>query len=134
MSVEAAAPCLSDKATGMAAPVLTEVARMLAELAREGKAGAIDLRSIPMTDADRTQLEDRLGHGEVEATLDIGGITQVRETAYPGVWWIRHQGGDGTVSSEEIAVCPVPPILKTHSADIEAAARRLQSELEATHV
>jgi hydrogenase-1 operon protein HyaF len=124
------APCQTSRLTGMAQSVMAEVARMLETLASEGKTGAIDLRSLPLTDADRQQLEAALGRGEVSAELVLAGRSSVWETAYHGAWWIRHRGAEDKISSEEIAVCPVPEILVTHAADIDSAATRLRRVLD----
>jgi len=115
--------------TGMVDAVLREIAELLEKLAVSGEPGFIDLRSMPMTDADRAELEERLGRGEVEASLDVAGTSEVRETGYAGVWWIRHAGAGGKVAAEEIAVAEVPEILKAHHADIAAAASRLNRDL-----
>ena len=134
MARDSAAPCLSDRATGMALSVLAEIGRMLEALSESGQAGAIDLRSLPLSDVDRAQLEEVLGRGEVRAELDIAGESEVWETTYPGVWWIRHRGTDRKIATEEISVCAIPEILMTHPVDIKAAAGRLREELETTHV
>jgi hydrogenase-1 operon protein HyaF len=134
MPRDSAAPCLSDRATGMALSVLTEILQMLEALASSGEAGAIDLRSLPLSDADRAELEEELGRGEVQCQLDLAGDSEIWETTYSGVWWIRHRGAGGKIATEEISVCRIPEILKTHPVDIEAAAARLKQELETTHV
>jgi hydrogenase-1 operon protein HyaF len=114
----------------MAWSVLAEVGRLLEGLAQTGDPGYIDLRSLPLTDADRGELETLLGRGEVRADLSLAGASEVWETAYAGAWWIRHRGAGDRIASEEIAVCEVPEILKTHPADIQAAARRLRHDLQ----
>jgi hydrogenase-1 operon protein HyaF len=124
-----AATCLDGRLTGMAWSVLAEVGRLLEALAAGGAEASIDLRSLPLTDADRAELEALLGHGEVQVALELAGRSEVWETGYPGAWWIRHRGAGGRIAAEEIAVCPVPEILKAHPADIEAAARRLRQDL-----
>ena len=124
------APCQTANSTGMARSVLSEIARMLQALAEDGTAGSIDLRSLPLTEADRAELEEALGRGEIRAELELAGRSSIWETRYPGAWWIRHRGAQDKVSSEEIAVCHVPDILKSHPADIEAAALRMAQELE----
>lgn len=129
-----AAPCLNGKATGMALSVLTEIGNMLENLAGQGEAGSIDLRSLPLSDTDRAQLEELLGRGEVNVELELAGASEVWETAYPGVWWIRHRGAGGKIATEEIAVCRIPEILMTHPVDIEAAASRLRQSLETSNV
>ncbi len=123
------APCLTTRTTGMALSVLAEVGRLLETLAETGETGAIDLRSLPLTEADRDQLETLLGHGEVSIELELAGRSEIWETAYPGAWWIRHRGAADRVASEEIAICPIPEILSAHPADIAAGAQRLQQDL-----
>jgi len=129
MKHDTAAPCLSGKSTGMAWSILTEIRQLLDALSDKGTVGSIDLRSLPMTDADRVQLEELLGHGEVKVELDLAGASEVWETAYSGVWWIRHKGAGNKIACEEIAVTAIPEILITHPVDIEAAAARLGNDL-----
>ncbi len=129
MKRDTAAPCLSGQSTGMAWSILTEIRQLLDALSDKGTVGSIDLRSLPMTDADRVQLEELLGRGEVRVELDLAGASEVWETAYAGVWWIRHKGVGNKIACEEIAVTAIPEILITHPVDIEAAAARLGSDL-----
>lgn len=134
MQRDNAAPCLSERATGMALSVLAEIGRLLENLAGAGDPGSIDLRSLPLSDTDRAQLEELLGRGEVRVEMQLAGASEAWETAYPGVWWIRHRGAGGKIATEEISVCRIPEILISHPVDIEAAAGRLRQELETTHV
>ena len=127
------APCQTGINTGMAHSVLAEVARLLESLAATGTTGSIDLRSLPLTEADRAELEALLGRGEVRAELDVAGSSEIWETAYPGAWWIRHRGAGDKISSEEISVCAVPEILAAHPADIGAAARRIRQHILETN-
>lgn len=115
--------------TGLAQSVLQEIAQHLSVLAAEGETEAIDLHSLPMTAADRSELEDSLGRGEVEATLNVAGISVVWETSYSGVWWVRHFGADDKIAAERIEIAAIPEILVTHGCDIAAAAARLQEDL-----
>jgi hydrogenase-1 operon protein HyaF len=130
MKPESIAPCLTDFRTGMATAVFSEIADRLAVLAETGETSAIDLKSLPMTTADRQELEDHLGQGEVSARLDVAGTSEIWETRYHGVWWIRHMGADGQVATEEIAVTPLPVILRTHPVDVEDAAKRIRAEVD----
>lgn len=130
MRTDNGAPCMTEQATGMALSVFAEVGRLLETLAESGQAGSIDLRSLPLTDADRGQLEELLGKGEVRVEMELAGPSEIWETSYPGAWWIRHRGAGGKIASEEISVCPVPEILITHAADIAAGSRRLREQLE----
>lgn len=125
-----AAPCLAGKSTGMAWSILAEIQQLLENLSATGEKNSISLRGLPMTDADRLQLEENLGRGEVYAVLDLAGPTEVRETRYAGVWWVQHKGSDGNIACEEIEITTVPEILMTHPADIKTAAGRLKIQLE----
>ncbi len=115
--------------TGMAQSLLHEIAGRLTLLAETGEASAIDLRSLPMTPADRSELEDRLGRGEIEALLTVAGTSEVWETKYAGVWWIRHFGARDEVAAEHIEVTPTPQILASHHDDVAASAVRLRDSL-----
>ena len=129
MNRPAGAHCQTSLVTGMALSIMAEVARMLQALADKGETGSVDLRSLPLTDADREQLEELMGRGEVKAELVVSGDSTVWETSYPGAWWIRHRGAGGKISSEEISICPVPAILSAHPADIEAAVNRIKNAI-----
>ena len=61
MSRGSATACLDGQTTGMALSVLSEIGTLLERLARHGEENAIDLRSLPLTEADRAQLEQLLG-------------------------------------------------------------------------
>lgn len=128
MRTHDAADCCSQDTTGLAEAIVFEIADLLQIFAETGKEAAIDLRGLPMTDADRGALAERLGRGEVSATVDVVGLTEVWETAYNGVWWVRHLGAEGQIASEEIAITFVPAILASHRDDVKASARRLVSE------
>lgn len=119
--------------TGMAEAVLREIAALLEAFASTGAVAAIDLASLPLSDADREELEKRLGRGEVEATISVAGDSEVWETAYAGVWWVRHRGLGGRLACEQIAVTATPDILITDREDARAAASRLARDLEAAN-
>jgi hydrogenase-1 operon protein HyaF len=125
---------MTSHTTGMAYSILAEIGQLLTALSERGEAGAIDLRSLPMTDADRGQLEEILGRGEVRAKLDLADASEIWETSYNGVWWIRHKGAGDKIATEEIAVTPVPEILMAHPADIAAASRRIRQDLDSAGV
>jgi hydrogenase-1 operon protein HyaF len=115
---------------GLVEAVLHELSALLAELEHDpGFSGAIDLHSLPMPEAARARLSERLGSGEVDVTLDLAGPSRVRETAYPGVWWLRHADGADRTLLEQIVVARVPELLCAQEADIAGAARRLAAEL-----
>jgi hydrogenase-1 operon protein HyaF len=134
MERDSGAPCMTGHTTGMAYSILAEIGQLLTALSESGEAGAIDLRSLPMTDVDRGQLEEFLGRGEVRAELDLAGASEVWETSYNGVWWIRHKGAGDKIATEEIAVTSMPEILMTHPVDIAAASRRIRQYLDSAGV
>ncbi len=122
--------CYSNLATGMASAVFAEIADRLEALARSGETSVIDLRSLPLTAADLAELEGFLGQGEVEADVQVIGVTQIRETGYAGVWWVRHLGAQQRVAVEEIAITPLPDILRAQAEDIALAAGRIRENIE----
>jgi hydrogenase-1 operon protein HyaF len=127
MRGEAVAP--ADFSTGMAKSLVREIAGLLDALAKTGETAVVDLRSLPMTDTDREELEDALGRGDVAIALDVAGHSEIWETGYAGVWWVRHYGGDDRIAAERIEITAVPEIIVTHGADIAAAAARLRDNL-----
>jgi len=129
-SRDTGAPCMTEQSTGMAWSILAEICQLLEKLAMTGETSAIALRGLPMTDVDRQQLEELLGRGEVRAELNLAGASEVWETTYAGVWWIRHKGAGDRIACEEIAITPIPEILITHPVDIKAAALRARQDLD----
>ena len=114
-----------EKPTGMAIALLSELKDYLVKLAEKGETNSVDLRSLPMTEADINELADHLGVGEVKATIKGIGSSSIRETAYRGIWWITHYGDDGAVLGEFIEITQVPDILVTHIDDIKHSAQAM---------
>jgi hydrogenase-1 operon protein HyaF len=127
MTVEAATA--AGFRTGLADSLLREIAEHLDGLVRTGERSAIDLRSLPITAADRSELEERLGRGDIEALLTTAGTSEVWETRYAGVWWVRHLGAGGKIAAERIEITTCPEILISDAADIAAASKRLTEDL-----
>ena len=118
--------------SGNAPALLHEIAALLAALVQEGRSGAIDLRGIPLTPADRTYLSERLGEGEVRAQVSALGPSEVRETAYRGVWWVTHRNAEGELCAELIEVTPMPAILQSDAEELTESLQRLQAGLRST--
>lgn len=120
------------EAAGRVDAVLHEVADALRELAHDAHSErVIDLRSLPLDDDERARLRDRLGAGEVHAVVHAAGRTTADETAFAGVWWVRHANADGAALFEQIVVARIPALLLAHPADVAAASERLDSQVEA---
>lgn len=129
MTGEPHAPHLPGERTGMADAVLREIVSLLEAFSRTGAEAAIDLGTIPLTAADRDEIEHRLGRGEIEAKVSVAGDSEVWETAYAGVWWVRHRGLGGRIACEQVAITATPDILITDREDARAAAKRLSDDL-----
>ena len=131
--VEVGSPSVQGaRAASMAMPILNEIDTMLGTLATTGKGSSIDLRRTPLAPRDYDDLLDVLGHGELEAELKCLGITRIRETAVPGVWWITHYTPEGHIQGEFIEVTTCPTMLATSRDEVVSGMRVLQSRL-ATH-
>ena len=114
----------------MSEAVLAEVAARLAEVVAGASVPPIDLTAMPLTSEDRADLEQRLGRGEVFATVESAGRSQIWETQFSGVWFVRHFGENDRIASECIEFGAAPEILFSHRADMSAAARRLAAALQ----
>lgn len=114
---------------GNARALLSEIETMLQALLARGQPGTIDLRGLPMLPQDYGFLQQMLGEGEVEAMLDALGLSHIRETAFPGVWWITHYNHDHEVMADMIEVTFLPDILKSPREDISRGLSRLQQRL-----
>ncbi len=99
-------------------------------LALRNESTSIDLRSLPMCPQDRTALVELLGSGSVFARVEAAGVTEVRETAFPGVWWVAHANEAGELLAEFIDICAVPDILKASRDDVEDGLERLRQSLQ----
>jgi hydrogenase-1 operon protein HyaF len=111
--------------------ILSELVNLLEVLAADASAASIDLQSLPMSAADRLQLQQALGEGEVQATLTAQGSSRIRETRVAGVWWVEHFGQDRELVAESIEVTLIPDILKAAADEIAPAARDLRTRIAA---
>ena len=128
MSAQPGQFCYSNTSTGMAKAVMAEVAEALGKLVAHRESSTIDLRSLPLTDADLEELDQLLGRGEVEATIQVIGKTEVHETRFAGVWWLKHRGAEDRVALEQIVVTLVPDILCAQKEDVLLAADAIQQQ------
>lgn len=118
--------------TGNADALLAEIATLLERWLDAGVPGSIDLRGLPLSPADFVYLRERLGLGEVRAEVQALGVSEVRETAHPGVWWITHRNIDQEVMAELIEINAIPDILKSQREDVREGLTRLRQQLAAS--
>ena len=109
--------------------VMRELQVMLQQCIENDEEGVIDVHSLPMSEATRQLLRDRLGEGEVSVTAKLSGETTVYETGFAGVWWVSHRNFDGQLIAEQIEVTQVPAILKSHKADMRYASLKFDDAL-----
>lgn len=121
----------TDFRTGIPRSLLNEIAEYLTHFVETGETHKIDLKSLPMTEADLKDLDDMLGIGEVRADLAVVGKSEVWETAFNGVWRIRHYGTADAVAADEIIITAIPDILITHKDDARGAINRLREAANA---
>ena len=116
---------------GNALPVLHEIRHALERLAETGEARVIDLNAIPFGPGDEERLLGLLGQGEIEARLNALGITEIRETAVPGVWLVDHRNAEGERLVLHVEIAEVPEILRTQAGDLRDAVATLDARLAA---
>jgi hydrogenase-1 operon protein HyaF len=112
--------------------ILAELVGLLERLASGELPATIDLRSLPMSPQDRVALQGVLGNGEVQATLDALGLSSIRETRVPGIWWVEHRDPHGELIAESIEVTRMPQILVSAVEEIVAGAAALRAQIATT--
>ncbi|MDT3706417.1 MAG: hydrogenase expression/formation protein [Thiobacillus sp.] len=117
--------------SGNAPPLLRELLEMVQRLLDTGEGTAIDLSALPLTPADLDWLRERLGSGEISATLQAGGESTLAETACPGVWWVTHRNEQGTLTAQFIEVAFVPELVKAHPQDVAIGRDQLELVISA---
>ena len=109
--------------------LLHEIVNLLQELLSRDEPSHIDLRAIPLSRQDMALLAETLGEGEVFAEVAGFGLTRVRQTGIPGVWWVVHLDDEEQIISEFIEVNYCPEVLITPTEDIRDGRAALQARL-----
>lgn len=115
--------------TWNARPILFEIRHALEELLVSGATNIIDLRSIPLAPGEEETIIDTLGQGEVHASLNALGPSEIYESRYAGVWLITHYNEDQAVVSRFIEITTLPDILRSQREDMSNALNELIKEL-----
>jgi hydrogenase-1 operon protein HyaF len=110
-------------------PLLHEIRHALAKLLNDQESTVIDLRSLPLAPGEEEKLLNKLGHGEVHASLNALGPTEIVETGYPGVWVVLHYNTDREVIGKFIEICEIPELLRSQQDDIREGLEQLQTAL-----
>ncbi len=101
-----------DAAPGASAhAVLAEVEESASRFAATGEGASIDLRCLKAMPQERETLAALLGRGEVSATIDTVGRSEVYETSVPCVWWVRHWNTEDEIVGELIEIAEIPELL-----------------------
>jgi hydrogenase-1 operon protein HyaF len=111
---------------GNVKPLLNEIIHAIDRLLNDDEPTVIDLASLPFAPGEIDELESTLGAGELRAELDALGKSLIRETAYPGVWWVEHRNAESEVVGRYIEITRSPEILMSQDADIGAGRARLR--------
>ena len=115
---------------GNVRPLLNEVLHAVDRLLESGEPTTIDLATLPFGPGELEHLEATLGSGELCATLDSLGTSHIRETAYPGVWWVEHRNAADEIVGRFLEITRTPEILLSQDADIAAGRARLEDQLD----
>ena len=106
-------------ATGNLRPVMHEIRQALSDLIVHGTHGMIDLHSLPFSPQEYAALDEFLGEGEIDLTLNVLGKTHLRESGYAGIWRIEHFDDNDKRIGYFIEIGHVPEILRSQSDDIK---------------
>ena len=109
--------------------VIYELKQLMDTYIASGKTGAIDIRSLPISEIAHKKFQDKLGFGEVEARARLSGNTDVYETALSGVWWVTHKNNDGKIIAENIEVGGIPAVLCAHIEDMKVARKKVDEKM-----
>ncbi len=115
---------------GNVRPILNEVMHAIDKLLESDEPTTIDLAGLPFGPGELEHLEATLGTGELAAKLDALGTSRIRETAYPGVWWLEHRNAFDEVVGRYLEITRTPEILSSQDADIVAGRARLGDQFE----
>jgi hypothetical protein len=124
MRKAAPVPSVSAQPGSSALALVSEIEASARTFAETGEMASIDLRCLKAMPEERDILSRMLGEGEVSAVVKVAGHTEIRETAVPCVWWIRHCDYEGETVGESIEITCVPELIE---GDRKAILRGLES-------
>jgi hydrogenase-1 operon protein HyaF len=111
-----------------AMPLLSELRHRM-QAPQDGSANhVISFTQLPMSDADMAFVQERLGHGPIEAESRGYGRCRVELTSRRNIWSVQFLNAMGTVILDTLEVGGPPEVLLAAREDFEDSAERL-SEL-----
>lgn len=117
--------------TGNVEPLLHEIRHALDRLVNTGEPTIIDLRAMPMAPGELEQLEMLLGEGEVIATLNALGPSEIKETRFSGVWLVTHFNAENEILGKTIEITRIPEILLSQESEIMDSPGNIQEMIDA---
>lgn len=115
---------------GNVTPLLHEIRHALQALLDSNKTTVIDLLALPLAPGELDTLEQRLGVGEVRAEVQALGLSELRETRYPGVWWVVHYNTNQEIMARNVEIARIPELLLAQMDDMREALSSLDEELK----
>ena len=132
--VHVEAPTEGHLRTENVGPLLQQIEQALQDLQQTGSETVIDLGAMPFSAQDEQELRERLGRGEVNATVEAFGPTRVQETAFAGVWLVEYQDAEQRRLTLHLQIARIPELLITPADDLVdslASLRRLNRDFSA---
>lgn len=111
-------------------PVMHEIRHALSELVAHGTHNMIDLHSLPMSSQELDDLDEFLGEGEIDLTLNVLGKTRIRESSYSGIWRIEHLDDNNQRIGYFIEIGMIPEILRSQCDDIKEGLQTMTTILD----
>jgi hydrogenase-1 operon protein HyaF len=105
--------------------LMREIRHALESLLDSGATHVIDLRAIPLGPGEEERLLAALGVGELCATFDALGRSELQECSYAGVWRITHWNSADEVTGRFIEITFAPALLAADPEDVRAGLERL---------
>ncbi len=109
--------------------LLRELENHLQRLIETGETARIDLGTLPLNPADFELLEQVLGHGEVIASVESMGVSEISDTAIPGIWRIEYYNSEEALVAEYIEVTRCPELLLTPMEEMQESPSLLRAAI-----
>lgn len=109
--------------------LLRELENHLQRLIETGETARIDLGTLPLNPADFELLEQVLGHGEVIASVESMGVSEISDTSIPGIWRIEYYNSEEALVAEYIEVTRCPELLLTPMEEMQESPSLLRAAI-----